>query len=344
MLPGQVTPQLSSRVCGRTKRPVCCFTLTYERGSMLPRCWSRWGPVCAAVACVLGAALLAACDSATEPGDHAPTISPLALAASGRDSHTGAMILVAFRADSSFVDTIAVEGRNASIVTLAWHPDHRQLAFSRGDSVIALDADGGNRRALFREPGQVFSPVSWSPDGRQIAFGACRDQTYECRIAIRDVAADAPARTLVSGSVYSPSWSPKGDRIAYLQFQLATGSWTLMSIRVDGTDARELVARSDFVAERPAWSPLGDRIAFVTGSYETRQLRILEVSGGTTTLAGGGPAGTTFHYPAWSPDGRRIGVLHSTDSAATKRPVLLDVARGTITSTDGPSRLETLTW
>lgn len=300
------------------------------------------------LACALGPSVMAGCDSPTIP-DPRIQISSTPLAAAGRPQSGATVLVYTVRADSAVIDTVAVQHAEANgyspVPTLAWHPDHRQMAFSRLDSVIAIDADGSNRHILFLLPGEELSPVSWSPDGRQLAFGACRVQTHDCRIAVADLSANVSVRTVVSGgAVSSPVWSPSGNRLAYFLFEPGLGRRTLMSVRADGTDPQQLVAVPDLLPDRAAWSPDGGRIAFVTGSYATRRLQILRIVGGTVSTVAGGGVGMTYHSPAWSADGRHIAVLFSSDSAARKRPVLVDVDRGTTTPIAAPAGLETLSW
>ena len=85
---------------------------------------------------------------------------------------------------------------------------------------------------------------------------------------------------------YAPTWSPSGERIAFVT------KGNLWVADADGTHRGELVREAD----NPAWSPNGRRLAF------TRKGRVytVRVDGlDERALATGA-------HPAWSPDGNRI--------------------------------------
>jgi len=54
----------------------------------------------------------------------------------------------------------------------AWSPAGDAIAFSKGDEIDTVRPDGGGEHTLVRMPGQTISELSWSPDGRRLAFVA----------------------------------------------------------------------------------------------------------------------------------------------------------------------------
>ena len=92
----------------------------------------------------------------------------------------------------------------------------------RPNRLLAVPVDGSTT-PLPLTPGPFeASGVSWSPDGRAIAFASGRHDTWDVDLAVdlflvaADGSGDPERLTDTVGSYSSPSWSPDGTRIAYL--------------------------------------------------------------------------------------------------------------------------------
>lgn len=87
------------------------------------------------------------------------------------------------RADGSGVRPLRRGGPAAGVVGLDWSPDGRRLAFVNMRSELwAMNADGGALVRLAvrgRKEGDFLYSVSWSTDGRSIAYTAKRDSTRD---------------------------------------------------------------------------------------------------------------------------------------------------------------------
>ena len=120
-----------------------------------------------------------------------------------------------------------------------------------------------------------------------------------------------------SGSTYNiaPSFSPQGDKIAYLTNKRNTFDIYLMSA-IDGKDLGRLVSgerSSDFESMfvlRPgiSWSPDGRRIAFAAKSNNKNTLYIMNVRKKKVEKRFKYDLDGLFE-PTWSPDGKRIAVV-----------------------------------
>jgi TolB protein len=121
-------------------------------------------------------------------------------------------------------------GSEMLLLTPEWSPDGSQIAFTQVSyptgipkaSVYVIKSDGTGAREIARDAAEP----AWSPDGKRIAFASGRDKNgqtcfEECQPSGEIYVADAdganPARlTNEKGEDASPSWSPDGERIAFV--------------------------------------------------------------------------------------------------------------------------------
>jgi Tol biopolymer transport system component len=185
-----------------------------------------------------------------------------------------------------------------------------QLAFI-GDSGLGLmNSDGTNVRWLVRR-GNPRGGLSWSPDGRQVAFFNERvwehgawDQGATSDLYVFNVV--SRSRTLVFRNAQDTSgddpmaaaWSPDGSRLA-LTSTPTQETHKIWLVAPDGRQKRLLQGE----AWKPAWSPDGSTIAY---EYFYGELWQVSPDGTADRLAVGGS-------PAWSPDGTQITYIRDGD-------------------------------
>ena len=122
-----------------------------------------------------------------------------------------------------------------------------------------MDADGSNvqRLTTFTTGGYI----SWSPDGKRIAFEANLDGLWD--IYVMDTnGSDAQRVTQApneSAQSSAPAWSPDGQKIAFDSTR--DGNFEIYVMDADGSNVQRLT-HHDKVDARPAWSPDGRRIVF----------------------------------------------------------------------------------
>jgi TolB protein len=149
---------------------------------------------------------------------------------------------------------------------LAWAPGGRAVAYGSGPRlcVYTLASRVRECRKISHKYGENVSQPSFAPSGDVLVVSLTDGSTGVTHLMVVG-ARQGPARRLtrLRGSQLDPSWSPRGDRIA---FTLLLGGQfgprrrtTVMTVRADGTHPRALLATAG-VDDGPAWSPDGRRV------------------------------------------------------------------------------------
>jgi len=182
---------------------------------------------------------------------------------------------------------------------LEWSPQGSELAIASGQtdrvvgerlrdgSIRLYDADSGRIRTLVGPSG--VSSLTWSPDGRRIAYQRGRSDGAGMDQEIWVVEVDGSGEHQIArgfGAIYGvgPVWSPTGDHIVY-QRMIGGGEahWVVLvtpdgesevfrpNLRLPGTD--------ESVSWRPdgvTWSPDGRELLYSAWSHgEPRERRVL---------------------------------------------------------------------
>ncbi|MCW3005134.1 MAG: WD40-like beta Propeller containing protein, partial [Conexibacter sp.] len=154
---------------------------------------------------------------------------------------------------------------------LAWAPDGRQVAYSRGGSLEG----GGPVNVLSRPSGAVGQEI-W----------------------LASVDGSAPRRL---GPGHSPAVSPRGDAVAYI---LADQIWTA-PLAAGGQPTQLIHDRGRAVAF--VWSPDGGRLAFVSSRGDHSLVGVYDFA--ARTIVWLGPSVDRDMSPVWSPDGRSVAFV-----------------------------------
>jgi Tol biopolymer transport system component len=182
--------------------------------------------------------------------------------------------------------------------SVAFSPDGRKLAFKteariNNPNCLASDVPPV-LQILDLETGQ-FTPVpdsisvignsqlSWSPDGSYLAVAKYSREKSPGHIVVIDLRSWVQ-KVVAEGA--DPSWSPKGEWIAYQ----ADWSETCMLIHPDGTGAKtvlDLRRRSGgwVFANRETWSPDGNKLLLTEGPMDSPKydITILDLASGEVT-------------------------------------------------------------
>jgi len=209
-----------------------------------------------------------------------------------------------------------------------WSPDGRRLLVVRVDpsfqseALYVMNADGSGRTELAN--GASLLDYRWSPDGSRIAFSLGRVVRNNLVSDLWVMQADGSGKSRLATNAEGPTWSPDGQRIAYVR---DVGNIHIRIVNAAGGDDHRLTGDS-MNAIQPAWSPDGSRIAFV--SLDPNEIRVINPDGtGLLNLTQGV---AQEDGPVWSPDGSRIAF----NSGPTDQPLESEV---TVIHPDGSGRM-----
>jgi len=134
----------------------------------------------------------------------------------------------------------------------------------------------------------------------RITYVVKRGNRYELQVADAD---GFGAQTVVSSDepIISPTWSPEGNRIAYVSFEQRK---PIVYIQTLSTGQRRVLANFRGSNSSPAWAPDGRRLAVVLTRDGSSQIYSIAAEGGAATRLSNSSSIDT--EPNFSPDGQWI--------------------------------------
>jgi Tol biopolymer transport system component len=178
------------------------------------------------------------------------------------------------------------------------------------NSIWVMNADGSERKLLFKDAEKSALAPVFSPTGDKIAFGYGRYFQTLLGPAVADIAVIGTdgqgLKVLTDGKANHgfPSWAPDGKRLVCRTSDGKKGGLFILDIETGkGTELKTTSTRVNF----PAWSPVGDLIAFtsyVDGDYEICTIKPDGTGEKRLTHSPGNDA-----HCAWSRDGKWIAFV-----------------------------------
>lgn len=261
---------------------------------------------------------------------------PFGPAANGRIYFDVNGAIVSTKSDGS--DRRSLDIHLPGVATPIASPDGTTLAFISIDpstvnasSMWAVDTDGSHLRKLTGDVAMTIDPMftpAWSPDGKQLAFGAFQEGENRLFIANADGSGvrrlgdrqplgtnPVPIAESLQAPVHlwtNPKWSLSGRWIAFAD-EDPNVDVGLAVIHPDGTGYHRLPVPPNAgqgLRGFQVWAPDGsDRLLHADGAtpdFQGASLAVVDVDTGIQTTLAAAVPGVEQHRPAWSPDATRI--------------------------------------
>jgi Tol biopolymer transport system component len=200
---------------------------------------------------------------------------------------------------------------------LAWMPDHRLTytsAVAGTFDIWVMQADGSEQRQLTSDAGgsiyQTDNYEAASSDGRYIVFTSDRSTGNPHVWRMRSDGSDLKQMTNGPGEGV-PRITPDGHTIVYFDFTTEL----LWKMPIDGGQPTQITNKR---SDRPYISPDGK---FIACGYETEnntpmKIAIIGIDGGPPVKVFNVPATVVVDDLAWTPDGRAITYVYTTNGVS----------------------------
>lgn len=213
-----------------------------------------------------------------------------------------------------------------------------------GQALLLLDpSTRGPLRTLASGFEEIAAPA-WSPDGRELAFGARRDNNWDLYL-LRGDGSDLRRLTVHAAFDGWPAWSPDGGSLAFVSHR--DGVLAIYRLPLDGGEAAAArLSPGDGPAIEPAWSPDGRWLAYAAWADGAYRLEARHLDGGEPRILAVSSEGRDLRAPAWSPDGDRLAwleLLHG-EGRPVSRPWSADPGPLTGTASTHAAQASAFAW
>ena len=208
---------------------------------------------------------------------------------------------------------------NDSYPTLS--PDGSMVAFisdrSKKRQLYIMPSDGSEPpKKLTDHPIGVQEP-SWNPNGKTIAYVAY-DSGFSQIYLYSLESEKAQVISKKKQHEGAPSWSPKGDYLAFVTTN-PTGRGTQVAIMKADGSFRRILTKAEGWNTAPSYSPDGETIAFMSSRDGNSEIYSLHLESGATHRLTDSPG--YDNNPRFSPDGKDI--VFSSDRRGPKELYLM---------------------
>ncbi len=208
--------------------------------------------------------------------------------------------------------------RDGPSVQPRWSPDGRWISYLSGGDIYVAAADGSLPPANLTYGNGGTTP-RWTPDGDHLVYvrndagGHAQIVTIPSTIPRDRI--DITWLTSGNHSAFDPQISPDGRWIAFTSDRSGKDDrkrndiWLMPT--AGGRPRLLTTGSAEDLDDTPRWSPDSKRIAFVSNRSGWRNIGVIDVERGATTMLT--QSAWDEYNPQWSPDGRRIAYVANRD-------------------------------
>lgn len=206
--------------------------------------------------------------------------------------------------------------------------------------LFVIPATGGTPRQLTRGDFQHGGALSWSPDGRYIAFAATREDDWERRFRENEIwrvdvsSGELTRLTDFPGPANAPAWSPDGRHIAFRGFADARLSFQPQQLQLLDTrsgEVRSLTGELDRNVGDFAWRS-ADELVIRHDDQGRRHLASIDLEGHLTPLTDAvGGTGIGRPYTSGDFSSARDGTIAFTLGSPERPADVAVLSRGRVT-------------
>ena len=211
----------------------------------------------------------------------APAWSPTANQIAFRRWEEGTDVVYRINIDKTGLTAMArvpIDGRIVPFSYLdppSWSPDGKRVAvgldhqhYQSGHSRIRIHNTDGTKFGEIPTKSQRVAQIAWSPDGSHLAYvlrgNPTPDPALDKQLHIADVSAMATTNAVGSTQILkhtSPTWSPQGDRLAYMEREDCMGLRWKVWVLDRETNRTLPVARTTLSLTAVTWLPDGQHLS-----------------------------------------------------------------------------------
>ena len=154
-----------------------------------------------------------------------------------------------------------------------YSPDGKKALFAiaKGGSTSVYELEFASNRVkrMTSDYGTISVSATYSPDGKKIVFSSDRGGSPQLYVMDAD-GSNIQRISFAGGTYHSPTWSPRGDYIAFTKRTPDLG-FSIGVMRPDGSGER--IITNGYMVESPTWAPNGRVIIFSREEPATKHSR-----------------------------------------------------------------------
>jgi len=221
-----------------------------------------------------------------------------------------------------------------------WSPDASKIvcnteegSTTAGTEMVVMNSNGSRRTLL-----GWGNYMSWSPDGKEIAFTNMPMAELGLRFRfIYIINNDGTGRKQITRDsleiISSPCWSNEGNKIYFASNRYNVKNYNVSELYYmndNGTDVTRLTYTNDGSSYSPSISPTGSKIVFIStmNSAAKGSIYTCDINGNNITLIATPPENEVYNFPRWSPDEQSILFIGSVTDGTEKTSIYKIGANG----------------